>query len=69
MVSRLLQGQRCPLEGRDSRELGEAPSSPLEGAWRLGRTHLAQEQDQRRQDQDCEEQQESDPGAEVGALA
>lgn len=44
------------------------PVHPLEGAWGLGRAHLAQEQDQRCQDQDCEEQQESDPGAEVGAL-
>ena len=59
---------RDALGKRDSRELGEAPSAPLEGAWGLGRAHLAQEQDQSRQDQDCEEQQESNPGAEVGAL-
>lgn len=61
-ILRLTQGQGCPGE------LGAAPGAPLEGAWRLGRAHLAQKQDQRRQEQDCEEQEESDPGIEVGSF-
>lgn len=61
-IRRLTQGQGCPGE------LGAAPSAPLEGAWRLGRAHLAQKQDQRRQEQDGEEQEESDPGIEVSSF-
>lgn len=44
------------------------PSAPLEGAGGLGGAHLTQDQDQRRQEQDGEEQEESDPGAEVSPL-
>lgn len=61
-ILRLTQCQGC------RGELGAAPDTPLEGAWRLGRAHLAKKQDQRRQEQDCEEQEESDPGIEVSSF-
>lgn len=64
-------GQRC---GGGAGALGDAtgaavPSSPLDGARRLGRARLAQQQNERGQKHGGAEQDKDDPGAEVCALA